>query len=179
MQSAFKGVCLGLLLFFGSWGVLFWNEGRAVKRQKDLDEGRGIVQQVGLTIANATVDKSFDNQLVLVTGVVDWGNTLIYDDALKLNVTNLTKAIYYSRDNEMYQWVERTSTTTEKTSGGGTRQVTTYSYAKDWSSALIPSGSFKQPTAERTNPTSFLLAPLFGKVEWHWIGSLFPFHGCH
>ncbi|KAL3940724.1 MAG: hypothetical protein SGBAC_004795 [Bacillariaceae sp.] len=157
MQSACAGVCVGILLFFGSWGVLFWNEGRAVKRQQDLDEGKGAVQLVGLTTANATVDKSFDNKLVWVTGVVDGGNANIYDDLLKLNVTNLTKAIAYSRSSEMYQWVENKSTKTEKTSGGGTRQVTTYSYSQAWSSQLVSSSAFREQQAGRTNPTSFLL----------------------
>ena len=159
MKNALAGVCIGLLLFFGSWGVLFWNEGRAVKRQKDIDEGRGIVQQVGLTTINATIDKSKDNNLVWVTGVVDGGSANIYDDILKLNVTNLTKAISYSRSAEMYQWVERKSTRTEKTSGGGTRQVTTYSYAQEWSSQLVSSASFREQQAGRTNPTSFLITP--------------------
>mmetsp|Transcript_5078 Transcript_5078/g.12109 ORF Transcript_5078/g.12109 Transcript_5078/m.12109 type:complete len:460 (-) Transcript_5078:165-1544(-) len=157
MQSAFCGVCVGLLLFFGSWGVLFWNEGRAVKRQKDLDEGRGIVQLVGLTTANGTVDTTFNDKLVWTTGLVDGGNAQIYDDLLKLNVTNLTKAISYSRSVEMYQWEERKSTRTEKTSGGGTREITTYTYSTDWNSRLISHTTFREQKAGRTNPTSFLL----------------------
>ncbi|CAJ1942044.1 unnamed protein product [Cylindrotheca closterium] len=159
MQSACAGVCIGLLLFFGSWGVLFWNEGRAVKRQQDIDEGRGIVQLVGLTTINATIDKTKDNNLVWVTGVVDGGSKNIYDDILKLNVTNLTGALAYSRSAEMYQWVERKSTRTEKTSGGGTRQVTTYSYGQEWSSVLVSSANFREQQAGRTNPNSFLLTP--------------------
>lgn len=160
MQNAIAGVCIGILLFFGSWGLLFWNEGRAVKRQQDLDEGKGIVEQVGLTTINATVDKAFDDKLVYVTGLVDGGNSDIYDTLLKLNATNLTSALRYSRTTEMYQWKETKSTKTEKTSAGGTKDVTTYSYSKDWSSSLISSSSFRQQSSQRVNPTSFLIDPI-------------------
>jgi hypothetical protein len=157
MQNACAGVCIGFLLFFGSWGVLFWNEGRAVKRQEDLDEGRGIVQQVGLTSINATIDKSLDSQLVYVSGVVDGGDAVLYDDLFKINVTNATNgAIKYERNVQMYQWEERSSTRTEKTSGGGTRKITTYSYDKVWKSNLISSSSFKEAVTP-PNPTSFLM----------------------
>jgi len=164
MQSAFCGVCIGLLLFFGSWGILFWNEGRAVKRQEDLDEGKGILEQVGLTTINASIDKGLDNKLVYVRGMVDGGNTVLYDDIFKINVTNATNgAIKYERSTEMYQWKERTSTRTEKTSLGGTKQITTYSYDKVWSSTLISSSSFKE-TKNPANPTSFLV-PAYSAVS--------------
>jgi len=163
MQQAFCGVCVGILLFFGSWPLLFWNEGRAVRRQQDLDEGRGIVQQVGLTAINATIDKALDTKLVYVTGLVDGGNADLYDPILKLNVTNLTKAISYSRDTEMYQWYESKSTRKEKTSGGGTKDVTSYSYSKQWRSTLISSSSFRQQSSTRVNPTSFLIEDFSAK----------------
>jgi len=157
MQSACCGVCVGLLLFFGSWGVLFWNEGRAVKRQQDLDEGRGILQQVGLTTINATIDKGLDNKLVYVKGTVDGGNATIYDDLFKIDVTNATNgAIKYERSTEMYQWKEETSTRTEKTSLGGERTIKSFSYTKVWSSTLISSSSFKE-TQIPANPTNFLV----------------------
>lgn len=159
MKNACAGVCIGFLLFFGSWGVLFWNEGRAVKRQQDLDEGRDLVLQVGLTQANGTIDKSFDTKLIYVTGTVDGGtSSSIIDDVFNLDVSNETQALKYAREVQMYQWQERSETRTEKTSTGGTRQVKTYYYDQAWSSTLISSTSFKE-SAQHVNPTSFRISP--------------------
>eukprot|EP00980_Cylindrotheca_fusiformis_P024235 scaffold11675_cov123-Cylindrotheca_fusiformis.AAC.4 len=158
MKNALAGVCIGFLLFFGSWGLLFWNEGRAVKRQQDLDEGRDLVVQVGLTQANGTIDKSLDSKLIYVNGVVSGGSSNIFDDEFDLNVTKLTNALKYRRDVEMFQWQERTETKTEKTSAGGTKKTTSYYYDQVWSSSLISSSSFRE-SANHVNPTSFLISP--------------------
>ena len=39
--NAFKGILVGLILVAIAFGLLFWNEGRAVKRYKTLKEGGG------------------------------------------------------------------------------------------------------------------------------------------
>jgi hypothetical protein len=41
--GAFKGIVVGLVLFFAAFPHLFWNEGRTVKRYKTLHEGAGSV----------------------------------------------------------------------------------------------------------------------------------------
>lgn len=157
MQNAFAGVCVGFLLFFGSWPFLFWNEGRAVSRQEDLDEGRGILQQVGLTTINATIDKALDSKLIYVTGVIDGGNDVLYDNLFDINVTDETGgAVKYGRNSQMYQWKQRSETKTTKLSNGKTKKETTYSYEKVWSSSLIDSSNFKRQVTP-SNPTSFLV----------------------
>jgi hypothetical protein len=155
MKNACAGVGIGFLLFFSSWGLLFWNEGRAVKRQQDLDEGRDILVQVGLTQANGVINKALDSGLVYVTGTLDGGNSSIFDDVFKMNVPS---ALKYEREVEMYLWQERSETRTEKKSGGGTTQVKTYYYDQDWSPSLLVSSSFKE-SAQHVNPTSFLINP--------------------
>ena len=50
--DSIKGVLFGLLLFVIAFPLLFWNEGRAVRRAQDLAEGRGAVVE-----ASATTDR--------------------------------------------------------------------------------------------------------------------------
>ena len=125
MKDALAGVCIGILLFFGSGGLLFWNEGRSVKRQTDLDEGRGIVERVGMVKIGDTISKRRDNDLVYIAGLVDAGDHVIFDDGFSLNVTDATNAIKYERSVEMYQWVEsedidpKTGATRTKTNRSG------------------------------------------------------------
>jgi len=38
--GSFVGVLVGLALMAGAGGLLFWNEGRTVKRAKDLEAGQ-------------------------------------------------------------------------------------------------------------------------------------------
>jgi hypothetical protein len=64
MKNVFTGVCIGFLLFFGSWGLLFWNEGWLVRREADLEEGRSIVDRLGKTSFDDTIDKRRYNDLV-------------------------------------------------------------------------------------------------------------------
>ena len=54
MKDSFVTVLFGLLLFFGSFPFLFWNEGRAVRRQRDLDEGVSKVLDIALSIQATT-----------------------------------------------------------------------------------------------------------------------------
>jgi hypothetical protein len=157
MKASFCGVCIGLLLFFGSWGVLFWNEGRAVSRQKDLDEGVDAVKQLGtLAVANVTIDDGLQGQLVYVNGMLSGSDaTPIVDPDFNMDVTNATGAIRYERVSEMYQWKQSSSTKTTKLPGGKTQKTTTYSYNKVWDKDLISSSSFKE--AGHTNPTTRLV----------------------
>ena len=55
LKDACSGVLIGFLLFAGSIGLLVYNEGRAVKMAKDLDEGQELVIETNLTdLINAT-----------------------------------------------------------------------------------------------------------------------------
>ena len=67
--QAFAGVLMGFLLIPVSIVVLFWNEGRAIKTARGLDEGAGIVRSVSAERA----DPSNDGKLVYVTGMLSTG----------------------------------------------------------------------------------------------------------
>jgi transmembrane protein TMEM43 len=139
LSGAFGGIVTGLVLVAVACGALFWNEGRAVKRERALTEGVGIVRSVAAEIP----DPANDNALVHVSGpvkVADRPTDPVFP-ALELpqNTIRLT------RDVEMYQWKQTSKSETRKKLGGGTETVITYSYEKEWSPARIDSSNFKQP----------------------------------
>ena len=155
LKSSCGGMCIGFLLFFGSIGLLIWNESRTVKRKLDLDEGREAYIELDLSsFDNSTTKSSYTGQLVHTTGrpntpdtVFDFifgvpGNTSEEDELLKLQ----------RRIDGMYQWVETSRSEKRKTATGGTETTTTYSYKTDWSSFEIDSSRFKEQRAERVNP---------------------------
>lgn len=144
IKSAIIGLIFGLLFFLGAFVLLFWNEGRAVKRYKTLKEGESAV----VSISPDAVRRDMNHRLVHMTGYADTKDTLddsqffVRDTAIKLK-----------RVVEMYQWKETKKTSKRKKSGGGETTTTTYSYSRVWSSSLIHSSSFKRKSGH-TNPTS-------------------------
>ncbi|MCD4749149.1 MAG: TMEM43 family protein [Thermoanaerobaculales bacterium] len=142
--SSIKGIFFGLLLVLVSFLVLFWNEGRAVKRYKTLKEGGGTV----ISINSGTVNLNNNGRLIHLSGRADTSETLMDNNfgvsrqALKLKRTVL-----------MFQWQESTSSETKKKIGGGTETTTTYNYNKEWSERPIDSSRFKHPEDHR-NPGS-------------------------
>lgn len=140
--GAIKGVFVGLLLFAVAVPLLFWNEGRAVKTYKMLQEGAGAV----IAVAADKVNPGNEGRLVHVSGRATTTETLA-DTAFGVSAN----ALVLKRDAEMYQWKETSHRETHKKLGGGEETKTTYSYAKTWSSRTIDSSDFKQP-AGHENP---------------------------
>jgi len=140
--GAIIGVVIGLVLFIAAFPVLFWNEGRAVKRYKTLHEGASSV----ISLREARVLPENEGKLVHFSGkaVTD---EILTDAVFEVAVN----AIKLKRIVEMYQWKESKNSKTRKKLGGGTETVTTYSYSKGWSSSLIDSSHFKKP-GEHRNP---------------------------
>ncbi len=142
--QSFKGILFGLILFVVAFPVLFTNEGRAVKRQKTLEEGAQSVASVSAD----EVNPANDGALVHLTGKA------VTDEMLEDPEFGVSaQAIKLQRSVEMYQWDETEQSDTKTKVGGGTETVTEYSYSQRWSSRLIPSSEFKDP-AGHTNPTS-------------------------
>ena len=142
ISGAIKGIVVGLILFVVAFPLLFWNEGRAVKRYKTLKEGGGIV----VSVAADQVDAANQGKLVHVTGKADT------EEILKDPVFGVSAgAIKLRRSVEMYQWSETVSSETKKKLGGSTETVSTYSYEKKWSENAISSAGFKE-TVGHQNP---------------------------
>lgn len=134
----------GFLLVGVSAVMLFWNEGRSVKRYKDLNEGAGKV----VTVSAETVAPSKEGQLVHLTGEAVTSKPL-QDSQFGVSVT----AIKLQRSTEMYQWVEHVDTDQTEKVGGSVETTKTYSYSKEWRSNLVDSSQFRDSTSYR-NPGS-------------------------
>ncbi len=97
IQSSIKGVLFGIILFLVSFVLLFWNEGRAVKAAKTLEEGLGLV----VSVASEPVDSGNDGKLVHTTGEATTDETLT-DPQFGV----LAHAVKLRREVQMYQWTE-------------------------------------------------------------------------
>lgn len=144
--GAFKGILLGIILFFVAFPFLFWNEGRAVKTYKTLQEGGKTV----IEVAADSVDAANEGKLIHVSGLANTEATLV-DPDFGVSAT----ALRLNRNVEMYQWKESSKSNTKKKLGGGTETVTEYTYSKAWSSRLVNAENFKKPE-DHQNPDSML-----------------------
>jgi len=142
--GAVKGILTGLIIFLIAFPLLFWNEGRAVKRHKTLKEGAGSI----ITITSDSVDSANAGQLVHVTGKADTEEVLT-DSTFGISVNGLK----LKRSVKMYQWKETSKSTGKKKVGGGKKTTKTYSYSRVWSDDLIDSTSFKRSDGHK-NPGS-------------------------
>jgi len=133
--ESIKAVFFGLVLFVVAFPVLFWNEGRAVRTAKSLQEGAGAV----VTVPADTVNAAHEGKLVHMMGEATTTETLSDPE---FGVT--LPAIKLDRRVEMFQWQEEKKSETRSKLGGGSETVTTYSYKQAWSPSLIDSSSFKQ-----------------------------------
>ncbi|GAA5493894.1 hypothetical protein Rhal01_00046 [Rubritalea halochordaticola] len=140
--DSIKGILFGLLLIVISFPLLFWNEGRAVKTRKSLDQGSNEV----VSLTSTTPDSANNGKLVHLTGEATTEQVLKDE---KYNIS--TQALVLKRTVEMYQWQEDGKTETKKKLGGSEETITTYSYNKVWHEGRIDSSSFHK-SAEYKNP---------------------------
>lgn len=133
--NSIKGIIFGIVLVIGSVILLFWNEGRAVKTAKSLQEGAKAV----ISISAQTINPSNEGKLVHLTGFATTEDVL---EDVEFGVSE--NAVKLKRKVEMYQWKETTESHRRKKVGGGTETTTTYEYNKTWSENLINSSNFKK-----------------------------------
>lgn len=144
LGNSIKGILFGLLLFCGSFVLLFWNEGRAIKTAKSLAEGRGAV----VDAPAEQLDANLEGKLVHISGTADTDGVLTDAD---FGIS--TPAIKLARDVEMYQWHEEKKTQTKQNTGGSSTTKTTYDYSREWSDELIDSSRFEH-RAGHENPSN-------------------------
>jgi len=142
--SSIKGVLVGLALFVASFPLLFWNEGRAVHRAQDLEEGRGAVIEAS---ADA-VRPADEGKLVHLSG------NAVTTDALADTELGPTApgALRLRRTVEMFQWRERKETRTTKSLGGSEQRTTKYTYALEWSAEPLDASRFEEPAGHQNPP---------------------------
>lgn len=145
LKGAFGGVLVGLAFGFGSVVLMWWNEGRAVRETRSLEEGAAAMVEAD----HARVDPALDGKLVHVAGRVEPpGEIVDHDFGLTLTALGLDRQV------EMYQWREERTTREEKKAGGATETVTEYRYERGWDDDLIDSSDFRHPEGH-ANPDAF------------------------
>lgn len=148
ISSAIAGVVGGVVLVAIAFGLLSWNEVRAVNRSRTLAIGEKEV----IDAAAAPVDPANNGRLVHVTGEVSVSGPAV-DSLLGVSA----QALRLRRSVEMYQWKEETSKESKQKLGGGEEETTTYTYKKVWSSEPIDSSGF-QEQSNHQNPASMPIA---------------------
>ena len=143
LKNSLGGIGAGFVMFLGATCLLWWNEGRAVKTAKMLDEAQGNYVEME-DIKN--VDPDLDGCLVHATGEATTTDT-VCDDIF--GVKDL--AIGMTRTVEYYQWVENSKSTTRDKLGGGEETVTTYTYERKWVSQPVESAEFHDPQYQNAN----------------------------
>ncbi len=142
LGQAVVGVLIGFIFVVVAIGVLFWNEGRAIRTAQGLAEGAGIVRSVPAERA----DPADNGRLIHVTGMLSTGGPISDPDfAVRVNGVRLVRHV------EVYQWKEETHSETRTKFGGGEERTTTYKYVRAWSDKPIDSDRFKEPRGH-TNP---------------------------
>ena len=141
--NSFKAIGSGFLLFIAGTALLWWNEGRAVKTEKMLDEaGSAYVEMENPN----KKDASLEGELICGTALATTEDSLI-DAQFGIGA----KAISLTRTVEYYQWVEHAQEQKEDKLGGKEVTTTTYTYTKEWVSRPIESASFKDPAYQNKN----------------------------
>ena len=139
IKESITGLGSGLLMILVAFGMLTWNECRAVDRAEDLEFGKGAV----VSVESDKVDKSNNGELIHVTGEAEAEAPLKEPD-LGFTVDGLQ----LQRDVQIYQWVEDKETKTIK-KGGKKKKKTTYTYEKEWVDSPVDSSDFKKTKGHR------------------------------
>ncbi len=147
LGGAIKGVFTGILLILLGIGLLWWNEGRTVKRYKALKEGANNV----IPVSADAVDSQNEGKLIHLSAKATTQETL-RDAEFAIELPGALRLV---REVQMYQWQETTETTEEEKIGGSVETTTTYDYEKVWSSNPIDSKDFQEPGHD--NPTLWLI----------------------
>ncbi|MBO4840974.1 MAG: TMEM43 family protein [Bacteroidaceae bacterium] len=141
--SSFKGIFSGLILFCLATALLWWNEGRAVKTDKMLNDA----EKACVEMENPNKkDASLEGELVCATALATT------EDSLTDNQFGIgAKAIALKRRVEYYQWVEHAQEKREDKLGGKEVVTTTYTYSKEWTPQPVESAEFKDPAYQQKN----------------------------
>ena len=141
--NSFKAIGGGIVLFCLGTALLWWNEGRAVKTEKMLEEaGSAYVEMPN----PAKKDASLEGELICGTALATTQDSLI-DKDFGVGAT----AIAMRRTVEYYQWVEHAKEKSEDKLGGKEVTTTTYTYTKEWVSRPVESAEFKDPAYQKKN----------------------------
>lgn len=129
---------MGVLLFFGSFVLLYMNEGRT-----DLSK----IAKTAIELPASGVDVAAEGKLVSGSGVVTSTETLGDDVYLREG-----KYLAVDRTVEMYAWVEKKNEKSQTNVGGSETTTTTYDYVMEWTDSPMSASDMQYPD-EHQNPT--------------------------
>ncbi|MBO4870697.1 MAG: TMEM43 family protein [Muribaculaceae bacterium] len=141
--NSFKQIGSGFLMFIIGTVLLFWNEGRTIHREQDINFANDKAVEMPTPDKK---DASLEGQLVHATG-----NAIskdILSDGQYPVAGNYTAL---KRDVEYYQWVERKEEKKRDKVGGGEETITTYYYDLKWVDEPVNSSSFHDPAYRGKN----------------------------
>lgn len=138
-----KGILVGMIMVVIAFPVLFWNEGRAVKTRKDLNQGA----KEFIHVEADQVDSAHEGKLIHLTHHAAATGEL-KDEELNIK----SAALVMKRTVEMYQWQEKSDTKRNKKIGGREETTVDYSYKMTWAKGRIDSSKFKQ-SQKHSNPS--------------------------
>jgi len=142
---SFKSIGSGFVMFCLATALLWWNEGRAVKTDKMLNEA----EKVCVDMENPNkIDPAMEGELVCASALATTEDVLT-DDKFGFSET----AIGMNRRVEYYQWVEHEETKREDKLGGKEVSTTTYTYSLQWTFSPVNSSNFKDPAYQSRNYT--------------------------
>ena len=142
--NSFKSIGTGFILFCAATALLWWNEGRAVKTAKMLEEaGSAYVEMPN----PEKKDASLDGELVCGTAMATTEDSLS-DAQFGIGQKGI---IALKRKVEYYQWVEHSESKSEDKLGGKEVTTTTYTYSQQWVSSPVQSSQFKDPAYQNKN----------------------------
>lgn len=130
--SSIGGIFFGILLFFGSFIVLWTNEGRT-------DMSRIAAQSTA--VSASSINPATDGELIAASGRLASDETLGDPGYLAAG-----PYIHLERQVEMYAWVERSRSVTQRDIGGGETTTTEYTYERSWTANPPDSSRFQEPS---------------------------------
>ena len=143
MKNSLGGIGTGFLLFIGATVLLWWNEGRAVKTAKAINE----TEDVCVEMDNINkLDAQFNGQVVHATG-----NATTNDSLVDAEFETGAVAVRLTRSVEYYQYVEEKHEETHDNVGGSQDKKITYTYKETWTDSPVNSGEFKDPSYQNKN----------------------------
>ena len=141
--NSFKAIGSGIMLFILGTALLWWNEGRAVKTEKMLEEaGSAYVEMENPN----KKDASLDGELICGTAMATTEDSLT-DAQFGIGA----KAIAIIRKVEYYQWVEHVTEKRQDKLGGKEEVIKDYSYNREWVGRPVESAQFKDPAYQNKN----------------------------
>lgn len=141
LGDSIKGVLVGIVLFFVSFPILWWNEGRV---------DPSSVAKNAVEVASDGSKNDGEGKLVAINGELKAQGTI--GDPEFLAAGNYIKLF---RNVEMYAWVETVKTENKKKVGGGTDVIKTYTYDLKWTSSPKSGAEFKYPEKHRNPPMTY------------------------